>query len=110
MTTHSNEFGSLTLTPVTPAMPVSEISWRQCPAARNNAISLEQAEQVALITENRGIQIGADWVNGGTDSYVILHETPNTAAICKVDIHSFQANDGMTPAEQIAVLAPKYAD
>lgn len=97
-TSYQNKYGRAELTPVTQLMPVQAISVASCPEARANSIDLEQAEQLALITDNHGIQVcfaSFDVI------YVIAHETARTAAICAVRIEAFQC-EAANACEQLA--------
>ncbi len=81
---YENHYGTVELEPVTDYMPIADISYHLT-AAQDNAFSLEMAEQVALITENRGIQIAFPVISGKyTCAYVVLHQGANHAAICRV--------------------------
>lgn len=102
-TEFSNHFGRAVLTPVTPVMAVSAISAASCPEAMAHRIDLNIAEQLALISENRGIQVcfaSFDVV------YVIAHESPSTAAICAVTITDFRCEFN-TAADQLAAAATR---
>ena len=104
MRTHyKNDFGQAVLKPVSPIMPVSDISAASCPTAEANKIDFNMAEQLALITENRGIQVcfaSFDII------YVIAHETPSTASICAVSIVEFKC-EASSACEQLANEAQK---
>ncbi|MFT5715962.1 MAG: hypothetical protein ACI9T7_000135 [Oleiphilaceae bacterium] len=101
-----NRFGKLILTRVTEYVPVSTIGYETCIEAQQNTIDLETAEKVALITENRHIQLCLPMKLGLMSGFVIHHIGPHDACVCKVDIVSFEAAGGMSPSEQITSLAP----
>lgn len=103
-----NRFGKLTLTPITAYVPVSSILFDTCEAAQANTIDLESAEKVALITDNCNVQVCFPMQCKFESGYVIHHNGPSTASVCKVDIQAFQSDDGISPAEQIESLRPKY--
>jgi len=77
-----NEYGTAELTPVTDYMPISAINAR-IPAVQTSLMTLEQAEQLAVISDNVGIQIVVR-LNGS--AYVILHNGPSQGAVCRCDI------------------------
>lgn len=68
---------------------------------------IETAEKIALITENRGIQIapfnGAD----GWRCYVILHETESTAAVAEIEELTYT---GDTPAQELHAARDQIGD
>jgi len=96
MMKYENEYGTLNLIPVTSALPIGDITY-QHPAVQANLMTLEEAEQVALITENVGIQIGVHLSSGPPAAYVVLHYFRGSAAVCRCDIvswhQSLPAND-----------------
>ena len=77
-----NEYGTAELTPVTDYMPISAINAR-IPAVQTSLMTLEQAEQLAVISDNVGIQTAVQ-LNGS--AYVILHNGPSQGAVCRCDI------------------------
>lgn len=95
-----NEFGALTLTPVTGFMPVSQISSKH-PLAAESSFDMETAEKVALITGNRGIQLVLHYPLNNK-AFVVLHDSPATAAICSASLEEFQCTG--TPAEMLNTL------
>ena len=76
-----NRYGSVELKTITPFMPVKEIKGADYPS--DIKLSLSDAEKVALITGNLNIQICFDSLQ---TAYIILHNSPSTAAICKAKI------------------------
>lgn len=96
-TEFQNRYGRAVLTPVTPVMPLNDID-SSGPEVTDNCINFEQAEQLALISGNRGIQI---CFASFEKIYVIAHETSNTAAVCSVRIEAFQC-EAANACEQLA--------
>ncbi|MBF4249473.1 hypothetical protein EA007_00310 [Vibrio anguillarum] len=109
--TYSNEFGELTLEPVTPFMPVSEISSDTIPEIQDVLVSLDCAEQVTLITGNARASMSVIFpFPNGTDifSFALKYSCSNRAAVCRVSIQSFKTNEGIGSAqEQIEAMRPK---
>lgn len=91
---YKNNYGQLELELVSEYIPVSTIKGSNI--SDSLKFSLETAEQIALITENRKIQIciPLDW-----KVYVIIHNSPSTAAIAKIKSLDFIAD--ITPAEEL---------
>lgn len=91
----SNEFGSLVVEPVTGVMQVSSIFGKDLEDGVK--FDVGTAEKIALITENRRCQIGVqrDW-----KCYLIVHTSPNTAAVVKVV--SLEYTGKLSPSEEIA--------
>lgn len=81
---YSNDFGTLTLTPVSSYMAVSKIK-SKLPEVQANLVSLDTAEKVALITSNRNLQIGFY----AYQAYILHHDTPSTCAVCKIEDINF---------------------
>ncbi|EKO3607099.1 hypothetical protein M6C35_002007 [Vibrio metschnikovii] len=108
---YANEFGELTLEPVTPFMPISEISSENIPEIKDVLVSLDCAEQVALITENARTSMSVIFpFPNGTDiiSFALKYSCSNRAAVCRVFIQSFKTNEGIGSAqEQIEAMRPK---
>lgn len=101
-----NSFGALSLTPIMPFVPVSDISVNNYPQAKLNMVSLESAAKVALISENNKIQICFPTTTKFQDAaFVVYHDTPRTGAICAVEIDNFNTNDNTSPFEKIDQLA-----
>lgn len=83
----SNRFGAVEVTPVTDFMPLAGIR-KTHPMAQANAFDLTTAEQIALVTENRRVQVCVHYPLDGL-AYLVLHDSPSTAAICRVDVKAF---------------------
>lgn len=86
-TKFTNRFGTVVVTPATDFMPVRGIR-KTHPVAVANTFDLTTAEQIALVTENRGLQICPHFPMDGL-AYLLLHDTPSTAAICRVEVKDF---------------------
>lgn len=102
----SNHFGKLEMTVMSGPMAIKDISFDKCKVVRDNTFSLDDAEKIALITENKSIQIGFcthDYELG----YVVLHDGPSTGYLCRANIIDFVLDDDITPAQQINTMA-KY--
>lgn len=84
---YHNEYGTVELTPITEHLPIGDIHF-QLTAVQENLLSLDEAEQIALISENAGIQI-AIHLSGA--AYVILHDGPRHGAVCHCHIVSWQS-------------------
>ena len=97
----SNSYGTVSVTPVTEFMAVSGIRKTHA-QAKANTFSLDDAEKIALITENRKIQICPHFMPMDGLAYLILHDSPSTAAICKVEIKNFSCNK--SAADEISML------
>jgi hypothetical protein len=97
---YSNRFGTVEITPVTPFMPVSSIR-KTHPQAQENTFDLHTAEKIALITENRRIQLCPHFPIDGL-AYLVLHDSPSMAAICRVNVLEFSC--ATSPAEMIETL------
>ena len=82
--TYTNQFGSVRLTPVTEFLPIRSIN-KNMPEAIAQGITTDDAEKVALVTENRHIQVCFHWPMNGK-AYVVLHNSPSAAAICQVEV------------------------
>lgn len=85
--TFTNRFGTVEVTPLTDFMPVRDIRMTH-PVAVANVFDVTTAEQIALVTENRGVQICLHFPLDGL-AYLVLHDSPSTAAICRVDVVDF---------------------
>lgn len=77
----SNKYGTLQLKPVSDYMPVRDISHKIVPIGC--AFTIATAEQIALITENRMIQVSMI-PNNIRVCYVIHHSSTSIAAICEI--------------------------
>ena len=86
-TTFTNRFGSVCVTRVTDFMPLAGIR-KTHPMAVAHTFGMTTAEQIALVTENRGVQVCVHYPLDGL-AYLVLHDTPSTAAICRVDVKEF---------------------
>ena len=74
---YRNRYGSLSLAVVSDFLKVSEIN--DSIVADEYRITLDQAEQIALITGNRSIQIGLC-----PKPYIVWHLNVSHACICKI--------------------------
>lgn len=88
-----NRYGQLTLVLVTDVRNVRDIHGKDVDPAHK--FGLETAEKIALVTDNRGIQLGG---LGAHDCYVVVHETPDTAAVARIESLTYV---GQNPAQEI---------
>lgn len=106
---YANQFGEVTLVPVTGFMPVSEISRENLPEIDDVLISLDNAEKVTLITENRRVCMSICYPFMPEDSaaYAVKYSCSHRAAVCRVSIVRFQTPGKVSAAEQIESMAQK---
>lgn len=84
--TFTNKYGNLELQPVTAFQPVGVYRFEDVPA--DCLMTMEQAEQIALITDNRHIQLC--FKIGHLDKpYIVVHNTGSTAALAKISSLNF---------------------
>lgn len=77
----NNQYGFLSLSIVTPYMQVSQINSKMLPPGVT--FSITTAEQIALITDNKHIQIS--FIPGDLRiAYVMHHISASVAAVCEV--------------------------
>jgi hypothetical protein len=102
---YENQYGRLVLSPVTDVVHVDTISGKDI--AAEHTFDLRTAEKIALITDNRGIQIvpvqGDDgkWV-----CYVVVQETPLTAAVAQIETLDYVGNNPTLEIRDRVRLAP----
>lgn len=98
----SNKYGKATLTPVSEILPVSMVSFAKMPELIKQVnLTIEQAEQLALITENNNVQISFNLHKKVI--YALYHVTPNTVLLCSASI-DYVGVDGVSPAALIESL------
>lgn len=79
---YKNKYGELEIETITEAMPVSTVLVSMVEQV-NACFDLETAEKIALITDNKKIQIGID---GETKKcYLVYHYTTSLVSICKIN-------------------------
>lgn len=104
---YQNEYGTVDLTPITENLPIGDIHFR-LPAVQDNLLSLDKAEQIALITENAGIQIA---IHLSGNAYVILHDGPSRGAVCHCHIGTWKpqraASDVLADLHKNPYAGPK---
>lgn len=88
-----NRYGQLRLVLVDGVRNVRDIHGKDVDPAHK--FGLETAEKIALVTDNRGIQLGGF---GAHDCYVVVHETPNTAAVARIESLTYV---GQNPKQEI---------
>ena len=107
--TFANQFGEVVLEPVTDFMPVSEISQDAVPEIDDVLLTIDQAEQVTLITENRRAYMSfCDAFSPRERNFFALkYSCRNRAAVCRVSIREFSTPGNVSAQEQIADMAPR---
>jgi hypothetical protein len=107
--TYANEFGEVVLEPVTDFMPVSEISRESIPVIDEVLVTIEQAEQVTLVTENRRAYMSFcfPFLEGDKNFYALKYSCQSRAAVCRVTILRFSTPDNISAQDQIEAMAPK---
>lgn len=91
-----NRYGRLSLSLVSDVRAVKDIHGKDIDDCHKFAI--DTAEKIALITDNRGIQICPTKGDAGWLCYVVAHETPSTAAIARIEAIEYL---GGNPAQEI---------
>jgi hypothetical protein len=97
-----NEYGTATLTTLTPFMRVGDIKGSDYPD--DIKFNIDTAEKLALITENRGIQIVAQSTK---QFYVMLHESTSVAAVCHAELE-YTSPKNPTKAIEDAAKTDRY--
>lgn len=103
---YNNKYGSLTLVRTEDYTYVGDMSSKDI-KDEDYFISIEEAEQVALITDNKGIQIAFDPNSKYKKAYVVHHKNSSTAAFVKVE--DLRYTNNKSAQDQIA-LVHKYGD
>jgi hypothetical protein len=80
-TVYENNYGRLVVRPITDTVPVNTIRLANIPVEAR--FSLEVAEQVVLITENRHTQIVVRDVNENVA--LVVHESPSTCWVAQIE-------------------------
>lgn len=99
-----NKFGSLQVSLVTDFMSVGKIS-RDMPEVSGNMFDMETAEKIALITENKNVQLCMCYPLNGL-GYMVYHRNGKEAAVCKIDSILYSCD--VSPAEQIERMAHSF--
>lgn len=99
-----NRFGNATLLPVTAPMQINQVSFAAMEdVIKPVLIDMTKAEQLALITDNKGIQIC--FCRDLKQAYVVHHLNANTVQICAVHALNYHAQGAESPADTLARLA-----
>jgi hypothetical protein len=108
---YTNRFGEVELIPVTEFMPISEISRDKLDIVDEVSVSIDMAEKVVLITDNRRMSMSFHYPFQPEDraTYALKYSCSNRAAVCRVNLKSFKSEDGRTAQEQIEHMAPKIS-
>jgi hypothetical protein len=101
---YHNRYGNLTLDLVTDFQSVRNFSFAMVP--QDCVITIDQAEQIALITDNRRLQV-CFCPDDLRKCYVIVHNSASTAALAKVSCLNFIST--VNPASEIASLAQVFS-
>lgn len=106
---YSNKFGVLELEPVTKFMPVSEINRDSVPEIEDVLVSIDDAEKVTLITENRRAYMSFCYPSLPEDraTFALKYSCRNRAAVCRINIKRFETAGNISAREQIESMAPK---
>jgi len=106
---YSNEFGRVTLEPVTAFMPVSLISIDKLTEIKDVLLTLEEAEQVALITENKRVSMCFSFsLKSNKSVCIVQYSSANRAAVCRVIFDGFNTSSGLSAQEQIKCMSSSY--
>jgi hypothetical protein len=101
-----NKYGSVLLTPVTGYMPIVMISEANLPIVNDHLFSMDDSEAIALITGNKNIQVSHPFILNNQHpnrekGYLIHHESPNVACVCKVEIERIEIDNGNSAQQEI---------
>ena len=86
-----NEYGSVVLTPVTDYMPISMVSATKLPIVNDHLFTMEDGEAIALITDNRMVQISFPFNSDKEhpnrwSGYLMHHQSASVVCVCKVKV------------------------
>ena len=95
---YKNQFGETVIEIASEYMSIKQVTRRDVPS--NCWFDMDQAEQIALITDNRHLQIG--FSEDLRHAYVIHHKNSNTVAYCKVISINFYTKSGESAREILA--------
>lgn len=90
MRTFESEHGHLAIEPVTAFMDVA--TFRIADEHAPYLFDMGTAEQIAVITGNRGVQLSFCWPLNGR-AYLLLHDGPRRGALCKVVRLEWRGNE-----------------
>lgn len=79
---YQNQYGSATLTPIGPVIPVSKVVGADVIDA-GYGFDLDTAAKLALVTENARLQPAYNMAR--RQCYVIYHHSPSTVQVCRLD-------------------------
>jgi hypothetical protein len=90
---YQNNYGTLVLEPVSEYRSVDGIRSDIVPE-NSRFYGIDVAEKVALITENRRIQIAFQMpLTRNSFGYILHHDSPNTCAICRISSMEYVGGD-----------------
>lgn len=96
MIRYENKYGELRLERVAEFVPVAQ--FKRIPEHNRVLFDLRTAEQIAVITGNRGVQIAFCYPINGL-AYVVLHDGSGKCALCRVA--DIQWTDGQEASDVI---------
>lgn len=92
----TNRYGTLVIDPISEYHPVKGIRSDIVPVD-GRFHGIDTAEKIALITENRHIQIGFQMpLTRNSFGYILHHDSPSTCAICRIVSLDYVGGDFMT--------------
>ena len=97
---YKNKYGSLELELMEDYKDIKGVRGKDYPD--DVKFTMETAEQIALITDNRGIQISFEYPKLDK-AYVMIHKSPSTIAVAKIKNIYFDKN--INPQDEIAKIA-----
>ena len=95
---YKNHYGEAVIEIVSDYMSIKKVTRKYVP--KGCWFNMDQAEQIALITDNRHLQIG--FSEDLRHAYVIHHKNANTVAYCKVTSINFYTKSGESAREILA--------
>lgn len=105
MNTHfSNKFGAVAFRPLSEPRTIAGIRGADLDPACT--FDIETAEKIALITENRRVQIAPFKTANGWRCYVFLHETANTGAVAEIESLAYVGGE---PAHELQKARRDFA-
>ena len=106
---YENKFGKVVFEPVTDFMPVSDITRENVPEINEVLVSLDHAEQITLVTENRRacMSFCFPFLPEDQATFGLKYSCSSRAAVCRVTIQRFGTPGNISAQEQIEAMAPK---
>ena len=88
---YANKFGAVSFATVSDVVSVNDVHGKDVDPA--HMFDIETAEKIALITDNRRIQLCPFKTAQGWRMYVVLHETPSTVAVAVIESMTYTGRD-----------------